>query len=479
MPGLKSKDGILNLAPMYRIPRHFKSTSLTFFFLFISIALFSQTLVFKGVLKDEKTLLPIRDVNVKVMGTALGTATDRKGGFSVNPVKLPAALIFSCVGYENAYFKINEIPTYPVEFLLSPKTYALNEVSVSSKNYSYLFRDNEYSVLDYEIMNGNILLLIYKTLLKQSEAVLLNRSGDTLAISTLPETPPSALVKDFLLNVHYFSKSSNAFQCYYNENNRSMDFLYKTSSDSLQKVFRSLIFKISDRIYFQEVKPGGFGTAFGYMQKGSGKKYIRNYVNEKKIAESADDQGFYAQWNGLITSQIPAGDENGDMSAAKFAQSPKMGQYMNKYDVWAYQFEFYNMAYPVIKTIDNIILFFNFGDDVIEILNKDGNLIKKVPITFHKETVLKSDTISRIRLSDANWRWGNAILVDELNGNIYTTYLKAGMLRLNQVDPETGKLSQGTVIPLPFPDKIEIYGGEAYFLTKSKDENLKLAKCKL
>lgn len=464
---------------MYRILRQMKSTFLTFLLVFLNLALFSQTLVFKGLLKDEKTLQPIRDVNVKVMGSSQGAATDSKGRFSVNLDKLPAALIFTCVGYEDAYFKISEIPKYPVEFLLRSKTYTLKEVNVSSKNYSYLFRDNEYSVLDYEIMNGNILLLIYRTLLKQSDAVLLNRSGDTLAISKLPELPPSALLKDFLQNVHYFSKNSNAFQCYYNENSRSLDFLYKTNIDSLQKVFKSLIFKMSDRIYFQEIKPGGFGTAFGFMQKGNGKKYIRNYVNEKKITESADDQVFYAQWNGMIASQIPAGDANGDLSAAKFAQSPKLGQYMNKFDVRAYQFEFYNMVYPVIKTIDNIIVFFNFGDDVIEFLNKDGNLIKKVQISFHKETILKSDSISKIRLSDANWRWGSAILVDELNGNMYTTYLKAGMVRINAVDPETGKLSPGTVIPLPFPDKIEIYGGEAYFLTRDKDETKKLAKCRL
>ena len=464
---------------MYNTTGHFKSTGLTFFFLFFSMVLCSQTQTFKGVLKDEISLKPVRNVNIKVAGTTLGTATDSKGRFSVHPDKLPASFIFTCIGYENAYFRVSEIPEQPVEFLLRPKAYNLNEVSISSKNYSFLFRDNAYSVLDYEVMNGNILLLVYRTLLKQSEAVLLNRSGDTLAISTLPELPPLALVKDFLLNIHYFSKNANAFQCYFNDNKNSLDFLYKTKVDSLQKVFKSLIFKISERIYFQENQPGGFGTVIGFYQKGHVKKYIRQYVNEKKITESADDQAFYAQWNGMIASQIPPPDENGDMSAEKFAKSPKLGQYMNKFDVRAYQFEFYNMIYPVIKTMDNIILFFNFGDNVIEFLNKDGNLIKTVPISFHKETVLKSDTTSKIRLSDANWRWGNAILVDELNGNIYTTYLKAGMLRLNQVDPETGKLSQGTVIPLPFPDKIEIYGGEAYFLSRDKNENRKLAKCKL
>ena len=137
------------------------------------------------------------------------------------------------------------------------------------------------------------------------------------------------------------------------------------------------------------------------------------------------------------------------------------------------------MIFPVIRTGDNTIVFFNFGEDVIEFMNKDGKIIKTVPISFHKETVSKSDTISKVRLSDSGWRWGNMILVDELNCNVYTTYIKSGMIRINRIDLETGQLKSGTVIPLPFPEKIEIYDGEAYFLNKGVNENWKLAKCML
>ena len=137
------------------------------------------------------------------------------------------------------------------------------------------------------------------------------------------------------------------------------------------------------------------------------------------------------------------------------------------------------MIFPVIKTKENTIAFFNFGSDVIELMDKDGKLLKIVPVSFHKETKSTSDTTSAIRLSDSGWRWGSKILVDEFNSNVYTTFLKTGMIRINRIDLETGKLRVGTVLPLPFPEKIEIYDGEAYFLNKGVNENWKLAKCKM
>ena len=109
----------------------------------------------------------------------------------------------------------------------------------------------------------------------------------------------------------------------------------------------------------------------------------------------------------------------------------------------------------------------------------NGKTRKIIPITFHKESVPKFDTLSSVRLSDSGWRWGNAILEDEFNHNVYATYSKNGMIRINRINLETGKIMRGTVIPILFPEKMEIYDGEVYFLNRGKDENWKLAKCTL
>lgn len=445
----------------------------------IQVTSYSQGIVFKGLVKDEQSLKPIPEVNIRINGTTLGTATDHNGWFSVRIDTLPATLTFSCIGYQDERYDVSVSPGKRVEFLMRPKSYSLKEVNVTSTNYSFLFKNQDYSVLDYELMDDKVLLLVFRTLLKKSELILLNQVGDTVAVSSLPDIPPLRLYKDFLLNIHYFARSDYAYQVFFNKRYETLDVLYKTPVDSLEKIVSPFIFRISDRLYFQDSQSNGLGTTIGFYQKGTGKKIIRQYFNEKKANAIADDQVFYGKWNGLIASQIPPGDEEGLLSAAKFAQSPKLGQYMNKFDTRAYKFEFYNMIYPVIRISDSLIAFFNFGDDRLELLDKDGKTIKSIPINFHKDDHSKSDATGAINLSESGWRWGRMILTDQNNQNVYTTYHKNGMIRINRIDLTTGRLQKGTLIPLPFPEKMELYDGQAYFLNRGKDENWKLVKCQL
>ncbi|MCX6251351.1 MAG: carboxypeptidase-like regulatory domain-containing protein [Bacteroidetes bacterium] len=437
---------------------------LTIFLLFVHTFIFSQTILVKGIVKDELTSKPIQEVNIKVYGTTTGTSTDKKGSFLLRLNKIPATLVITCVGYEDAYYDITDISKIPIEFLLSAKSYNLQQVDISSNKYSFLFKDKDYSVLDYELMGDNVLLLIFRYQLKRSELVLLNRIGDTLAISKLPEVPPALLFKDFLSNVHYFSKANNSYQCFFNEKNSGIEFLYKTTVDSIQTLVKPFLFKMSGRLYFQVSLANGFGTAIGYFENGHVKKYIKQCLNEKKLAEYKDDQIFYEKWNDFIASTNSTPFKNF-----------KRGQYLDEYESRAHQFEFYNMIYPVIKTGENNIVFFNFSSDLIELMNENGKIIHTVPITFHKEST------NSINLSNAGWRWGSKILTDDYFHDIYAIFLKNGMVKIQRIDLETGKLGKATVLPLPFPEKIEIYKGDAYFLTKGAGENekWKLVKVKL
>ncbi len=442
----------------------------------------SQTNPFKGIIKDEQTLKPIQDVNIKVYGTTKGTSTGKDGSFSLTLNRTPAEMIFTCIGYETSTYEITSIPDKPVVFLLRPKSYILPEVDISSKKYSFIFRDNNYSVLDYEIMGDNILLLIFRYQLRKSELVLIGRSGDTLAISQLPEGPPDRLFKDFLNNVHYFSKTDNSYQCYYNEEKKKIEFFNKILVDSLYALVSPFIFRMEDRLYFQEKIASGFGTAFGFYEKEPGKKYIRKCLNERKIAESLDDQKFYNKWNNMLgRSYLLAPDDIESELAFDFSISRSEGGGFGKNEARAHQFEFYNMIYPVIKTGNDDIAFINFASDTIEMMNKNGRITHTAPVTFHKGYLSKVDPGNDVQLSNAGWRWGSLIIVDEYSREVYTVFLRNGMVKLQKIDLNTGNLNSGIVLPFPFPEKIEIYKGDAYFLVKSDGTNdkWKLVKCKI
>jgi hypothetical protein len=239
---------------------------------------------------------------------------------------------------------------------------------------------------------------------------------------------------------------------------------------------------MDDRLYFQEKIASGFGTAFGFYEKGTGKKYIRKFVNETKISESIDDQIFYQRWNNFVgAGNILAPDDIENDQAFNFGQSRSEGGAFGKNEKRAHQFEFYKMIFPVVKTSDDNIAFFNFATDTIELMNNNGKILNTTPIKFHREKIEKSDTGNSIKLSSAGWRWGSAILLDEYSHDVYTIFLCNGMFKVQRVNLKTGKLNNGTVLPFPFPEKIVIYKGDAYFLVKSDGVNdkWKLVKCKI
>ena len=170
---------------------------LTFFFFTIHLIICSQTVIFKGIIKDEETLKPIQEVNIKVYGTVSGTSSDHAGNFSLKTDKIPATIIFTCVGYETASYTIVGTPKTPIEFQLRPKSYLLGEVDISSKKYSYMFKDKDFSVLDYEILGDDLILLIFKYQLKQSGLSSLCLSTYSCRIYHPSKCLEQAVVKKF------------------------------------------------------------------------------------------------------------------------------------------------------------------------------------------------------------------------------------------------------------------------------------------
>ncbi|MCX6285313.1 MAG: carboxypeptidase-like regulatory domain-containing protein [Bacteroidetes bacterium] len=442
----------------------------------------AQSTEFRGIIINELNSKPVPEANIRVSGTNTGTFTDKRGQFTLPIDKLPLRIIISCIGYENSGYTIREVSGKPVELHIRPAIYDLKEVEVSSVNHAVVFQDRSYSVLDYELMDDNLLLIVFRDILKQSEMVLLTRNGDTLSVIHPPGLPPDKLYKDFLSNVHYYSKEALTWQCYYVRGSRSLGFLDAVPADTLEKHIKPFLFQISGRLYFQEKILDGFGTKIGYYSRNEGKHYIKTCMNEKKISEYFDDQNFYLGWNRVMgTFNALDSGEIGSPSEFDFSISVTEGGAYGKNEIRAHRFEFYNMIFPLIKVHGDSLAFFDFGNDIIEILDRDGKTKRTVPINFHHEVSVKSRSKKINSLETSGWRWGTKILTDGSAQDVYTTFIKNGMVKISKIDLLTGKPGEETVLPFPFPEKIRIYKGEAYFLYKESgyQVNWKLVKCRL
>ncbi len=447
--------------------------------IFLQQLCLAQTIQIKGTVRNELTNKPVPEANIRIYGTKQGTATDKNGNFTLVLDQIPATVVISCVGYDYAKYDILKKSATPVVLLLRPVSYILKEVEISAVGHTALYEDKTFSVLDFELMGDNIVLLVFRNLAKRTGMVLLSRGGDTLAVSDLPELPPEMLCTDFLSNVHYYAKTGMSYQCYYDPERQTLNFLHPVSIDSLEKFVRPYLFRISGRLYFQEMILKGFGTSIAYYSKNGGKRIIKSFLNDKKISEYLDDQAFYYKWNGALGSYVDPSDDIESEERFNFSISQGEGGGYGKNEARAHQFEFYSMIYPLFKLNEDTMALFNFGSDLLEMLDPDGKVISTVTISFHKGSTGINPLAKNDRAENDGWRWGTKIMVDEATHTMYAMFIRSGMIMIRKINPNTGNLGASTIIPFPFPEKIKLYMGEAFFLCKESgtNENWKLLKC--
>ncbi|MDB5141389.1 MAG: hypothetical protein JWQ66_102, partial [Mucilaginibacter sp.] len=115
----------------------------------------SEQFTIAGKVLNQKDKKPIADANVFINNTTIGTRTDNAGDFTLNDIK-PGKykLVISIVGFENYSREVlvnNNNINLP-SITISPKTIALKEVSIKSKNNGKLYFNWFYEAFKNEFL---------------------------------------------------------------------------------------------------------------------------------------------------------------------------------------------------------------------------------------------------------------------------------------------------------------------------------------
>jgi len=423
----------------------------SFLFLLFQVAsggiALAQPTTITGVVNDNRSLSPVGNVSIMIQGTREGVYSESDGHFSIRVKRFPVTLVLSCVGYETLFFDIFKAPLKPLGLVMKQRISELKEVNVTASRYEFVFRDDNYSVKDYEILGNNILLMVYRYRLNSTELILVDCNGDTLAVTPVPEQKPVRLYRDFLSNVHYISNKGNAFQCDFNDLSGKLEFPFQTTYDTLIRMVKPFLFTVGGRTFFEENSPDGYGKTIGYVDADRRIGYIRDFSGEPKWSHYYDDLGFDRRWNGFTEG------------SARFSADDRRAMNL---------FYYQKTNAPLVKLGNDSIALFNFTDGVIEVMDGRGNLCRKVPIDFHREqdkTLMAGLVNVLVPISD--WSWCGQLYVDEYYREVYTAFRKNGMFRVRKIDLATGKLTRSCDIPFPFPVKLTIHKGNAYFLSKA------------
>src|SRR5690349_4467945 len=110
-----------------------KNLLFTVLFILFQVAVFAQSRVIKGVVKDSETGEGIPGVGVLVVGSTTATTSDVNGAYSITVEGEGKKLIFSYVGYANQTVDADK---ESIDITLMPSSTVLNETVVTALGVS-------------------------------------------------------------------------------------------------------------------------------------------------------------------------------------------------------------------------------------------------------------------------------------------------------------------------------------------------------
>lgn len=402
----------------------------------------AQLVHITGQVIDSHDAKGLKNVNISLAMSTFGTISGEGGEFDLVTDTLPANLVFSHIGYKTKRVWV-EMDVRNLVVLLDPEVKMLQEVEVLDKTVPYpFFKDEKYSVLDYEVDQDLIYLLVYKFRRSHSELLCKTLSGDTLVPACPIFFKPTGLFLDCLGFLHVLSKDS-IYQVYLGRD--SLQLTHRYPLDRFHDRLENCVASSDNYLYFKKKSPDKLKIDFI--------KVDRKTHKQEYIASATDDvmlnmlrrnpiDSYY-----LLSESIP-GDREGFVEYA-----------------WVRKILYKPNASVMVRIGDSLCIF-NTVDGSLEIHDLDGRLF--------------SDGLIPLELNDKR-TWSKEIYVDSRTGRVYTSFLKNGVSTLFMIDVATYVRHRVMDISHTFPEKIKVHDGYLFYMydVSGEGDNKKLFKQKL
>ncbi len=418
--------------------------------------------VIKGRILDKTSGVPISDVNIKLRDFPVGTTTSKEGVFSISVEELPVILIISHISYQTKIVEIADVFEQEISISLERKTEELDEIVISGAKVETVYKNDVYSVLDYEFLDDDILLLIYRNSFSK-ELILLDPSNDTITKLNTAKIKPFKLFKDCFNEVHVLGKDS-AYQLYFH--NGRIDLIYPTPVSDFKKLMFPCVTQLNDNIYFKLNFYNELVVEYQYAkEKESQLHLLRRIVDSIKI----DLINSNPYMRSLLNIGLYNGAEERILNMSDYVAMEDQIKMMN--DLRAGEFEAHYLRKivltpvfaPLVKLRDTLVIF-NHPQGQIEFYSPDNRLVRTVKINYADDP-----------------DWVKEIIADEITSNVYCLFLKSGVYNIRKLNTQNGQIEQILRIYYPFVKKIKVRDGYVFYLYKGmgEGENLKLFRQKL
>jgi hypothetical protein len=442
---------------------------------FLPFLLLSQPSVrIAGTVFDQSSGTVLENVNIRVKGTYNGTTSDELGHFRITLEGLPATLIVSHIGYETQAVPFTLKPADEVSIYLVPRAQELPEVTVVTKKIDTVYADEHYSVLDYELTPGGIMLLIFRYRLSRSELLLTSRSGESLASLTLLPEKPTGLFGDCLGNVHLVTKE-RVYQIF--PVGDTLKLLYPTDIDLFVNTMKNCLFELQGRMFFRMTGINDLEVNYYSIDTATReRKMFRVIRDEFKLNLLARNPEDYSALIRSYTNPMESDWSDFKVNPGYISDSYSV-EFTDRFNRLAY----YSPVYAPMAKLKDVMCIFNHPGGVVELYEPSGALLRTVPIAYHSPPK-KTFYGSLLLAASGKEKWLNLVKTDPTAGKAYAIFLRPnGVQLLKEIDLQTGELTSPVELPYAFPEKINLDNGFVYFLywTKGTNDRKKLFRMKV
>jgi hypothetical protein len=440
----------------------FRFLSIAFFILLGQNIFAQDPVLIRGRIVDKVTGTAISDVNIKLKDLPVGTTTSNEGTFRILVKELPVILEISHIGFLPKLIEIKQYTEEQIIISLEPTSKELKEVMVSGRKVETIYKHDDYSVLDYEFLGDDILMLVNRNSFSR-ELILLNTADDTIAKLNTTRFKPRQLFKDCLGNIHVLCNDT-AYQL--GALDKGIDLFYPAPMDEFVKMIYPCIDLLGDKLYIKFYLYNNLVLEYDYVKEGENKLHVLRQIIDSEKTDLINSNPYIQT---LLNMNYFGGLEDRVLnlgSAMAMAYQIKMlGELRTS------QFEAHYLSSivltpvfaPLLKVNDTIVIF-NHPADQIEFYDSNDRLTRLVSIDYHNDR-----------------DWEKEIFLDEATNKVYCLFLHSGIYELKEINLLTGKPDHSTKIHYPFAKTIKVNDGYVYYLYKRAGEweNSKLFRQKL
>jgi hypothetical protein len=388
---------------------------------------------------------PLANVNISFEGSKMGSVSDEKGAFSFYIDTIPIFMIVSHIGFKTKRILLDGTSN-SMTLYMDREIRELQEVVIRANKIEPYFKDEHYTIRDYEIDSGLVYLLVYRNRVSREELICKNLEGDTVARTGILSFTPISLYKDCLGFLQVVGEDS-VFQVY--RNDKVLQLIHGVGIVKFNKIMMNCVASTSQIMFFKKMVNLGQGVQYYGVDRISRKRHELTQVTDEKKAKMLRRNPEDA-WSLMRTQPdyFPQSSnlqrDEPDISKGELDNGRK------EFDEWNFTNK---ILYRPLKTalykVDKFICIFNIPDRQLEFFDTIGNFSYKLKINVEY-------------INDG--RWSGDIFLDETQSKIYTTFLKSTGTGLYRVDLNTGELHKTLTLIHPFPQKIRIYKGQVYYL---------------